>query len=485
MAHSHSFKFSLKNAPRNYQVNCTSSGTILESLESSEKFKEIVKNCTFVIERQYSSTDCAIAKHFPCELIREGEMLTIHTIMDKTCEGANVKDEKPQDDGDRQKTIGVSGELVVFAINSKGGRNAKSKQILRNNYLKNVTTLCVYAYSNETIKSALERDGRFADIVFQDKCMLCDTNDKTELEINQNVNSLHGHNYEICLPRVKESHNNRPDYGEIMTILRCQFELQLIKKDFVKNTQSFLDMCQLEKLVHLGTSVGRIKVGDEHGTGFLLFDDFILTNEHVIAKSYDSNANKLTNPATINFDLGNKRTLDEELPLLSTVFACWKGRDNHRRYVDFALLKLQEHSEDISKLPRLLHEFTSRQNIQGICIIGHPGAGKKMMDVSCIVPHRETGPAAGNSIYVSVKFQADYSVFEVVGEGTFIATYNTCFLEGSSGSPVFDEDCKLIAMHTGGFFTDMNKDHIIEFGIPLYSIIWNIISQCLWTDEFF
>uniref|UniRef100_A0A8B9JRB8 Serine protease n=1 Tax=Astyanax mexicanus TaxID=7994 RepID=A0A8B9JRB8_ASTMX len=376
-------------------------------------------------------------------------------------------------------------------------------------------------------------------------------NDKTKLELSQNVRALKGHAYEICLPRgkplkstetsdteqkavvkaesstvgdtesesreestmtksgktdnqEKKTHkksSNMPDFGEIYGILRSQFPelvkcmearkpsklskeyLKLRKEDFVQSTRPFSTMCQLEKLVNVGTSVCTVKTANMHGTGFLLFDNFILTNAHVIEESYNIHSKKLTSAATVNFNMASGKPLDREFPLCSDVFAVWKGRDDAGRYVDFALLKLQDceeimKNEDISKLPRLLKEYTSNPPAGGICIIGHPGSQVKRMDVSCIVPHKATGSAPGDSsIRVSLKFSPNYSEFEVIGEHSFIATYNTCFLHGSSGSPVFDEHCKLVAMHTGGFLTDGNKEHIIEFGIPLHSIIKNIIKQ--------
>uniref|UniRef100_A0A3B1J1L6 Serine protease n=1 Tax=Astyanax mexicanus TaxID=7994 RepID=A0A3B1J1L6_ASTMX len=419
--------------------------------------------------------------HFPCHLITEEELLCIHTFTeekDQKDESTKVKDEGAQDAEDAQKTKPASGELITFTVESKGGKDTKTKQIVRNKILKKFKTLGVYAYSEDTIKEALKRDGRFADIVFDDRCEF-HLNDKTTFEI---------------LLQLKSS--NMPDFGEIYGILRSQFPelvkcmearkssklskeyLKLRKEDFAQSTRAFSTMCQLEKLVNVGTSVCTVKTANMQGTGFLLFDNFILTNAHVIEETLS-----LKSEATVNFNKGSGTSLDREFLLCTDVFAFLKGRDDAGRYVDFALLKLQDSeeimkNEDIPNLPRILKEYTSNQHAGGICIIGHPGSDVKRMDVSCIVPHKATGSAPGDSsIRVSLKFSPNYSEFEVIGEHSFIATYNTCFLHGSSGSPVFDEPCKLVAMHTGGFLTDGNKEHIIEFGIPLHSIIQNIIKQ--------
>ncbi|XP_066517610.1 serine protease FAM111A-like [Hoplias malabaricus] len=526
MSHSHSFQFRFHGKPdHDFQVNCTSSGTVLQSLELSYKFKQSMGYHPFVIERENSTTDGVITEHFPCSLIRDKETLTIYTFPKEKQEKeemlqSKVKKQKSEDAEDLQKTQRPSGEWITFSVNSQGGKNTKTKRVVSSAIVRNqFKTLCVYADSDETIASAMRRDGRFAESVSEDGCELHDTNNKTTIEINQNVKSLQGRNYEICLPlgekgkptdkqkaSASDSHtmpstadkdtsentnktgiNEKP--GDINfqkeTIIMPDFGdiSKTMQKNYAKSIQPFSEMLKVEKLVDLSKSVCRIRVGDSQGTGFLLFDSFILTNAHVIEGSFVSQSRKLTSSATVNFDLRSGRALDKEFPLCSEVFAYFKGKDNRGRFIDFALLKLQDDSVDISKLPRLLQEYTSNKKECGICIIGHPETDEKRKDVSCIVPHQTTGQDTGNALQFSVKCSLSYSQSEVIGVNFFIATYNTCFYEGSSGSPVFDEDCKLIAMHTGGFFTNEKQFHIIGFAIPLYSVIWNIMGQMYSRDS--
>ncbi|XP_049325464.1 serine protease FAM111A-like [Astyanax mexicanus] len=349
--------------------------------------------------------------------------------------------------------------------------------------------LSVKAYRDDTIEQALKRDGRFADIVFQSGCTLQHCDEKHEIKISENVRALEGHFYKICLPRKNSS--KMPDFEEIYKILRSQFPeflqecLKLRKEDFEQRTGSFTTMYQENLVKKLGTSVCTVNIENSQGTGFLLFDNFILTNAHVIEESYNIDSKKLTSAATVNFNMGSGKSL--EFLLSSDVFAFLKGGDDDGRHVDFALLKVQDSeeimkNEDIPKLPRLLKEYTSNQPAGGICIIGHPGSQVKSMDVSCIVPHKETRSApetksASDSILVHFSFDPDYIQSEYQIKGCNIKTHNTYVIHGSSGSPVFDEKCNLVAMHTGGFIADETRKHAIGFAIPLQSIIKNIIKQ--------
>ncbi|TDH05008.1 hypothetical protein EPR50_G00139100 [Perca flavescens] len=58
--------------------------------------------------------------------------------------------------------------------------------------------------------------------------------------------------------------------------------------------------------------------------------------------------------------------------------------------------------------------------------------------------------------------------------------YESCFYFGSSGSPVFNEHCNVVAMHSGGYAyrnARGESQSVIEYGYPLSIIIEHIIVQ--------
>ncbi|KAL1273698.1 hypothetical protein QQF64_026512 [Cirrhinus molitorella] len=121
------------------------------------------------------------------------------------------------------------------------------------------------------------------------------------------------------------------DSTEILEILRAQFKdlLETLEKrmnpegqktklkphtyfraEYDKSVQSFSEMYKIKKLMILSASVCQIQVEESpRGTGFLLFDRFILTNAHVIGE-FDLFTRKLLKTFTAVFgyeDLDTKK----------------------------------------------------------------------------------------------------------------------------------------------------------------------------------
>lgn len=75
---------------------------------------------------------------------------------------------------------------------------------------------------------------------------------------------------------------------------------------------------------------------------------------------------------------------------------------------------------------------------------------------------------------VNSKEKWDFSAYE----NKF--TYHSCFFHGSSGSPVFDVDCNLIGIHSGGFkYKDEGPKtwSVMEYGFTMQPILDNIKAR--------
>lgn len=204
------------------------------------------------------------------------------------------------------------------------------------------------------------------------------------------------------------------------------------------------------KLTELSNSVCLICInGKAKGTGFLLFDRFVLTNCHVIL---DKGAGQLHDKITVHFMIKSIveviHVVVEEV--VGFEFDC---NESEPKY-DWALLKL---AVDL-KLPCLLTHFEFLPKSGGIYIVGHPGGGVKMMDPCFIIPT------------TNVNRFTPYSTIH----------YNTYFSYGSSGSPVFDEHGNVVAIHSGGYYNGKAEgERVFAYGYLLSNVITRIIVRVM------
>ncbi|XP_017543600.2 protein FAM111A-like [Pygocentrus nattereri] len=294
--------------------------------------------------------------------------------------------------------------------------------------------------------------------------------------------------------------NKIPNTEEILKLLRDQFEglqkqlkeresltkpaevQEFFREEFDKSAQSFSEVKRVRQLMKLSDSVCQIRVeGFGNGTGFLLFDRFILTNAHVIG-NFDPFTQRLHRPISAVFDfedldMGNKLSLKENL------VAYFYGKNDKGQHLDFALLELSDDAK-LPYCPELLSRYSPPPTRGGICIVGHPDGGVKRMDPCFIIEKDEVPNAADehqakNSDFLHVitqqclaeKWENHYSQI----------SYDSCFFHGSSGSPVFNDHCELIGVHTGGYVykgKGGKTRSVMEYAFPMLPILVCIVRQC-------
>ncbi|XP_029956872.1 protein FAM111B-like [Salarias fasciatus] len=537
----HSIEWCWSNKRPNI-ITCKKAGTVEDLLKRSSQFRETAekqKDKELVIVRDGK----AISSHFPCSLIKD-ERLTLKYVKAKDKPKKTVKFSVP------------SGELVMFHVSVKGGKNVV--RILRNPALKDkVREVTVYAYKGEKVKNALRRDGRFLNIIFKRTCALANISTEVNTEMSNLVDGLEGKTFQIIMLNKSsppESLSPTHDYSEsqefptdesfsqqlttIKTVnedvptedpqtnrdtaagslfqeiprsqimqknLSSQFRdlvktiktpasklsriQNLFRVEYGQNAQMCREVKTMKRLMDLSDSVCQVRVnGSARGSGFLLFGKFVLTNGHVVKDVYNENQRHLDEKVTVHFSFESLEEVEG-------------GREEVEEIVGF------EHQPDVLGGDWTLLRLRAQQALPdgllahsgflpqsgGICIIGHPDGGVKKIDPCLIVKHENRNQVVekhynenqGQINLITSRFFE--GVAQSVQQNQQVLTYESCFYFGSSGSPVFDQNCRVVAMHTGGFIyqTSLGENQsVIEFGHPLPVVIERIIVQAEEKERF-
>uniref|UniRef100_A0AAR2J2F8 Serine protease n=1 Tax=Pygocentrus nattereri TaxID=42514 RepID=A0AAR2J2F8_PYGNA len=439
-----------------YAVSCKPSMTVLEALKRSKRFRGIqLKNHgkEIIIQRE-KFPEAVVNLGFPCSLVEEQETLDVSFI----------KAEAPSPAGETAlnppHTLRAE-DLVTFNIRSKGGKNIR--QIMKNQELKlEFDFVCVHARRGENLRKALKRDGRFTDVIFSKKF---DHLDGKNLQVIQLAKtSLKSVDVTAVLQACKRIPNSEELFKTLST--QCRFLLNKMKKEsslksyrdlfrveYDKGTQSFSTVRNGKRLMQLSDSVCKISIdGKPTGTGFLLFEKFILTCAHVI----DCEPQKLKEPVTAEFD-----------------------------YEDDKTKQVFQVKEDIVCLSYEASTSSAKTKVtKSICIIGHPYCCSKKYDICSVIRDDKWKRTTNNRLsHITDKVLHIISEMSLEDDWNYNSsqiTYNTCFFGGSSGSPVFNKKCELIGIHTGGYAYEDNKNKfrsLMEYGFPIGPVLKRIMIQ--------
>lgn len=240
---------------------------------------------------------------------------------------------------------------------------------------------------------------------------------------------------------------------------------KLKKEEFGKIQASFSEVHRVKKLMKLSESVCLLQLSNPstdlgcNGTGFVLFDNIVLTNGHLftLCKFQVETYEELPEgKVTALFNYEHPTAKDE-----------WK-QFNVKRVLDFSLdkldyavLELDMGAEAQNKPPGLLKAFSSPPPKGEACIIGHPAGGVKKMDPTCII---------GKAYYPFFC----HNIINELESGQKVP-YMTFMFEGSSGSPVFDGSGQVFGLHTGGY--NHEKKRYIEYGQPVLLLFENFVKS--------
>ncbi|XP_014876453.1 protein FAM111A-like [Poecilia latipinna] len=534
----HSFFWRCKEKHFN-NMTCNKAGTVEESLKNSPQFAKTAeknKEKELVIIRDGK----AISSHFPCTLIKKGDQLTVKYAK------AVERPKKPVGAYVSLCRNKPPSNLIMFHLLTKGGKNIA--RIMKNSALKEFQEISVYAYKGERVKAALKRDGRLHCSIFKKNFVLSNKSTSVKTELSNPVDELNDETFQIILldksdpppslpgsldeaylmsnedqgqseaednitvkqkpeanveitPRnlVLEINNSKRtknqlcfQFEEFVKGIKTQVptlcHLQnLFRVDFGQSTQMCSEVKTMKRLMCLSDSVCQVRInGQPIGSGFLLFSNYVFTNGHVVEDIYDEKRCQFNERVSVHFSYESVEQSEGALDVLELV--CFElNPEVHGG--DWALLKLSAHQ---GLPPGLLKHIGFLPKDGGICIIGHPEGGVKKIDPCLIVPSqnrlqvvkRHCRENRGPVQFVTRSFFE--GVAASVHQKSFL-TYESCFYYASSGSPVFDKHCNVVAMHSGGYiYRSANGEtkSVIEFAHPLLAIVERLVIQMVVREKF-
>ena len=239
-------------------------------------------------------------------------------------------------------------------------------------------------------------------------------------------------------------------------------------------------------LVERSSSIGFLKCGSVNATCFLVRNDMIVTNYHVVKKieaARNSSTSYDHSKVFVCFDHEGITKQRSRRHKLRSFLYPWNLISQQ---LDYAFLYLEKSVEGNPQLGDFVQCKVPEQG--SVCIVGHPNGEEKKEELRAILPSHEDRRAFelerrlaenyeryGNSPSAAVLLMYCPNIRKLYGDKA-ILTYDVGdMFEGSSGAPVFDMKCNIVALHTRGF--RLEQTSIVEVGITFDTIIRNLIAR--------
>jgi hypothetical protein len=282
--------------------------------------------------------------------------------------------------------------------------------------------------------------------------------------------------------------------------------LNFARDDLSKNSSTKKPAILSQRLGLYIKSIGLISCGEKVGTCWLVTDMLVITCHHVYMSFMEEKArfNNPHLPIEVLFDYFEpgkperirKAEVDEEHdPQLESSHLDYK----FLRSKECEALKDRKGLGPIVR-NRLLHDGL-------VVIVGHPG-GSEMYEEACVVvsnhswreilKQRDEKCKRRNGEFRQ-RHDADLQISPGVHmtnenllrsanryEEQRCLPYDTTLFSGASGSPVFDLNGNIVAMHTQGYLLDVEggKCSVMEFGVQFNAICENLRERNL-LEQFF
>ncbi|XP_067865540.1 serine protease FAM111A-like [Heterodontus francisci] len=432
---------------------------------------------------------------------------------------------------------------VLFYVEPSGrtGVNTTQRIVLADRIAQGQTKLCILGFEGETIREALVNDGRFDPKIEDDTHKLLEKVDPPrKIQFNNIVDALHGRSFQIEMsgpkkktcddgrsPKPKASksaesaaqmsrrdldgkaceggRNLLPKWhvearrasvmkfkqsvsrnADLANVSERQY-LNRLHQEALSSVPARVFRCITDRLSSVGCIAWKSSTVQGSGTCFILKDRYIVTCYHVV-EMITENAAFENWPALIRdcveVFFGYEEEGQKGQPLK---LAAWL--EIYDQVLDYAILELESPPGALG-----LMEFCAATPETGtLYITGHPdGDKKKICPCSVVTGDQAAGYApqhlenfrseitredAESYVYDTVLIASQ--AFNRLKHSNVIA-YKTDFHHGAAGSPIFNSEGSVVALHCGGETYRKNKDpekFYIELGRPIMLILRNIISK--------
>ena len=268
------------------------------------------------------------------------------------------------------------------------------------------------------------------------------------------------------------------------------------REDVYKNASTKIPARLLSVISSHIKSIGQISCGKIRGTCWLVYKSLVITNHHVYQLFYQERE-ELQNPnlpITVTFDY-----LDVGKPEHIVTVEVDEERDPEveNSHLDYKLVQLKK-CEGLQVRAPLGSAVRSRSTQEGlVTIVGHP-EGKEMHMETCVVVSshawREKLQQKHDKI---VQTQRDdpvsaglnmtkHDALSCAEKYKDCLPYDTSLFTGASGSPVFDLNGNIVAIHTQGYTLNVEggKCSLMEFGVTLQAICEDLRKRDLLEKYF-
>ena len=242
-------------------------------------------------------------------------------------------------------------------------------------------------------------------------------------------------------------------------------------------------------LQHLGKFlkfIGRISCGSKSGTCWVVSRQLVITCYHVYSSFMEERNSNSDLPIEVLFNYFHaerrenleKITIDEERdPKIGS------------SALDYKFLRLRENSyfENHDGLGEQVKNWTSEKQL--VVIVGHPG-GNEMLEETCVAIKNsscdEQLKQRQNNIGLHMTNDDRLRANQYQEKGCL--SYDTTLFSGSSGSPVFDLNGNIVAMHLQGYtlkIDERRKVSLMEFGVQFSAICEDLKRQNFNPKDYF